>query len=98
MKKLKINILYIAREAKRGTLMKRTSFFLILFLVCASISHSATITVPDDYKTIQAAIGSATSGDLIFVKPGTYEELSESKKELLSRGIIEKTPLLTEWV
>jgi len=31
-----------------------------------------TITVPDDYPTIQAAIGNATAGDTVFVKEGIY--------------------------
>ena len=31
-----------------------------------------TIVVPDQYPTIQAAIGNATAGDTIFVKKGTY--------------------------
>jgi hypothetical protein len=34
-----------------------------------------TITVPDDYKSIQAAINGARSGDVVLVKPGTYYEL-----------------------
>lgn len=33
-----------------------------------------TITVPDDYPTITAAIRNANDGDTIFVKKGTYEE------------------------
>ena len=33
-----------------------------------------TITVPDDYPTIQGAVDAAVSGDLILVKPGTYNE------------------------
>lgn len=33
-----------------------------------------TITVPDDYPTIQAAVDAAAPGDLILVKPGTYNE------------------------
>jgi len=31
-----------------------------------------TIIVPDDYATIQAAVGNANEGDTIFVKAGTY--------------------------
>jgi nitrous oxidase accessory protein NosD len=37
-------------------------------------AESKTITVPDDFPTIEAAIGNATDGDMIFVKKGTYEE------------------------
>jgi parallel beta-helix repeat protein len=33
---------------------------------------SKTITVPDDFATIQAAVDNATAGDTVFVKKGTY--------------------------
>ena len=33
-----------------------------------------TITVPDDYATIQEAVDAAVPGDLILVQPGTYQE------------------------
>jgi hypothetical protein len=33
---------------------------------------SRTITVPDDFPTIQEALGNATAGDTIYVKKGTY--------------------------
>ncbi|MCW4001180.1 MAG: DUF1565 domain-containing protein [Candidatus Bathyarchaeota archaeon] len=32
-----------------------------------------TIVVPDDYPTIQSAVGNASAGDTVFVKKGTYE-------------------------
>ena len=63
--------------------VKRTAltFALIMALFFSVVSEIAfvklvmarTITVPDDYPTIQAAIGNATDGDTIFVKKGTYE-------------------------
>jgi nitrous oxidase accessory protein len=54
---------------------------VLLFLTASTITtflpakaENKTIVVPDDYPTIQAAIGNATSGDTIFIKKGTYEE------------------------
>ncbi len=42
-----------------------------------------TITVPDDYPTISAAIGNATSGCTILVKRGTYvQQILEISKSL----------------
>ena len=37
-------------------------------------AESKTITVPDDFPTIQGAINAADAGDIIFVKRGTYVE------------------------
>src|SRR5210317_329383 len=38
-------------------------------------NNGKTITVPDDHKSIQEAINTAFSGDIVLVKPGTYYEL-----------------------
>jgi len=37
-------------------------------------TKARTITVPDDYPTIQEAVNAASSGDTIFVRAGTYYE------------------------
>ncbi|NIM60047.1 MAG: hypothetical protein GTO16_14085, partial [Candidatus Aminicenantes bacterium] len=39
-----------------------------------TVSTASIIYVPQDYGTINAAIGAAQNGDLILVSPGTYNE------------------------
>jgi len=45
---------------------------------------SATIYVPDDYSTIQAAVSAANPGDTIIVRNGTYSENVDVNKEYLT--------------
>jgi hypothetical protein len=40
-------------------------------------TNEATIRVPQDYATIQAAIDAAVNDDVIVVAPGTYDETPE---------------------
>ena len=41
-----------------------------------------TVTVPDDYPTIQEAIDNANNGDTVFVKSGIYYEEVEVDKSI----------------
>jgi len=43
-------------------------------ILFASTADAATIRVPADVATIQGAIDSAASGDIVLVSPGTYAE------------------------
>jgi parallel beta-helix repeat protein len=64
--------------------MKKRFFVTILALTALVLltllrtqpakSIQATITVPDDYATIQAAINASNPGDTVFVKAGIYYE------------------------
>jgi nitrous oxidase accessory protein NosD len=67
-----------------GAVMKRTALALALIvpLVISAVAviwfvktaMPKTITVPDDYPTIQAAVGNASAGDTVFVRTGIYHE------------------------
>lgn len=50
------------------------------------VSSGTTITVPDDYLTIQEAINHASAGDTVFVRTGTYHENVVVNKTLTLAG------------
>lgn len=53
------------------------------------------ITVPDDFPTIQAAVDAALPGDLILVKPGTYNEaVNVTTDGITIRGLERNTVIL----
>lgn len=63
-------------------LKNAVSIALLVLLVISVFSaafqikpaRAATITVPDDFPTIQQAIDASNEGDAVFVKPGIYYE------------------------
>ena len=75
--------------------------FIVFSLVAFSVLmvHPAkaspkTITVPDDYPTIQAAIDGASDGDTVFVKKGTYSENLTVAKSLSLVGENRETTIV----
>ena len=67
------------------TLLITCNLFLA-FNVRPARSSPATIIVPDDYPTIQAAIDNASAGDTIFVRAGTYNCNIQIDKTLTLKG------------
>ena len=51
-----------------------SSVFISFVSLLLSTSYGATINVPGDYSTIESAVSSAASGDVIIIAPGTYYE------------------------
>jgi len=84
---------------------------VLVFLMSLSIlppvavkAQSKTIVVPDDYRTISAAIDNATNGDTILVRSGTYNEQSlktNNSISLIGEGatstIIKLHPPIVTW-
>ncbi|HWQ14796.1 MAG TPA: hypothetical protein VNL77_18500, partial [Roseiflexaceae bacterium] len=59
----------------RGVLSLTVGGAAVLALLAGSpAAQAATRIVPDDHRTIQAAINSANPGDIILVRPGVYAE------------------------
>ena len=58
------------------------------FSSSATLASSAprTLTVPDNYPSISAAISSASEGDTVYVKSGTYHENPIVNKALTVQG------------
>jgi len=51
------------------------AFLFLCMLACGvGVASARTIYVPDDYAKIQWAVGNASAGDTIIVRPGTYIE------------------------
>lgn len=54
--------------------MMRQFIFVLLTIATAQPALAVTLRVPQDHKTIQAAIDASQSGDTITVAPGKYQE------------------------
>jgi len=64
-----------------------TTPLLVLFAwATASQTFGATIHVPKDQKTIQAAIDAAVKGDTVLVQPGTYSEQIRLKEGIIVKS------------
>ena len=61
--------------------MKRSLLISTLVLICAIVislpAWAATIIVPDNQPTLQAAIAASSAGDTILIKQGSYKELGQ---------------------
>src|SRR5262245_53201146 len=54
--------------------------------IAAAIAQAATLPVPEQYTTVQAAIDAAQPGDTVLVSPGVYRESLHIEKSLTLRS------------
>lgn len=68
-------------------MMIRLTLAVLILLLCSwSRAPAETIRVPHDHKTIQAAIDSAATGDIVLVAAGTYHERLRLKPRVTLRS------------
>ncbi len=78
----------------------RTGTRTRITIVCAlsivpALATAATIVVPTDQATIQAAVDAATTGDTVLVQPGTYTEnvvIGAGRENLVVAAADERNP------
>lgn len=63
----------IAPNGATATKHRLMLFVVLLTFTCLS-AQAATLRVPEDHKTIQAAVNAANSGDTVLVGAGVYQE------------------------
>lgn len=66
--------------------MTRTVLLILLATATAQPAGAVTLRVPQDHKTLQAAIDAATPGDTISVAPGKYQERIRLKSGIILRS------------
>ena len=67
----------------------------IFFSLCPQVMAASTITVPDDYPTIQEAVLASAPGDTISVLSGTYHESIIIDKQVSLIGEGKETTIIT---
>ena len=67
--------------------MMRQFVLAVLAIATAQPALAATIRVPQDHKTIQAAIDASSNGDTILVAPGKYPERIRLKPRTTLRSV-----------
>ncbi len=69
----------------------------IIFVGLVNLASAGTLQVPQDFKTIQAAIDAAKAGDVVLVAKGKYPEVLRLKSGV-SLQALEPDTILTEQV
>jgi parallel beta-helix repeat protein len=67
---------------------------LVSVVTVLPVVSGATITVPDDYPTIQQAVNAAHAGDTVYIRSGTYYEHVVIDKSLILQGETRDTTIV----
>ena len=73
------------RKVLVGMLFVCTAILFLSAFVSSAVA--STLYVLDDYSTIQAAVDSANTGDVVIVRDGTYTENVDVNKRLTIRSV-----------
>lgn len=68
--------------------VNRASGALALLFVLPGAARAATLRVPSEYSTIQAAINAGSEGDTVLVAPGTYRGAGNRNLEWTDKNIV----------
>jgi parallel beta-helix repeat protein len=93
---------YLLKEGRtklKKEFIKVLAIIIVLFSALWTLNlqvsrASATLTVPDGYPTITAAVNHASQGDVIFVKSGIYSENIQINKTLKLEGQDSKNTII----
>lgn len=64
----------------------------LLLVTCANLVSAGTIRVPQDHKTIQAAVDKAEAGDTVLVEAGVYRERIRLKERVTLQSAGDDAP------
>jgi len=84
----------LGKKAVSGIMLVLLTIGMLSLAFNIQPAKARTITVPDDYPTIQEAINNANEGDTIFVKNGTYKENVVVNKEISLFGENRETTII----
>lgn len=68
-------------------MIQRSLLAAIILFCAAQLGVAATLRVPQDHPSIQAAIDAASAGDVILVAAGTYRERVRLKPDVTLRSV-----------